>query len=248
MDKDQVTAKKFSYLDMLKKNIVVKEEDKIENTKQDQIDNSTIGTVKPYEPYKRYIPNRLRPRPPCHKTGSTQRIFKSASLTFIGKSGKYLVANELRWVEKEDLYHPIGGKAELIDTDILYTGIREFVEETNMFMDESICKDRNKFYLIDKLYDELKPKIKYYDRLATPEGNIYHRYFVFNVNWFSNWEYRKKILELPEYYSSLKSEGKLKNIELNYIKWMDKNEIENVENKEIGSLLRELILNINNFV
>ncbi len=195
-----------------------------------------------------YIPQRpQRPRVRNNVTGKFDIKFASASLTFIhGKTGQ-LHCNEYRWGKNENdgknQYHLIGGKVEASDRDILYTAVREFVEETNIFMDKSLIKDNEISKLSNKIYYQVKDKIKYFDIQVSQRANLYHRCFLFNVNKFSNVELRKKILGLPQFYNNLLNPDIREIKELNYLKWINNDEKENIQN-DFTSLLKDYFLNV----
>ncbi len=200
---------------------------------------------------------RIRPRIRNHITGKIDIYFASASLTFYhGKNG-HLHCNECRFVEKyndyQDVYHMIGGKVEFNDYDILYTAIREFVEETNMFMDKDLFKNySNKYSPIEnlsyKIYNQIKPKVKYYDMLVNPKTNLFHRCFIFNVNKFTDYELRKKILGLPQFYLKLLNPDIRQVKELNSVNWINTIKINPQVQQDYSKLLLDYFVNIDNFV
>lgn len=199
------------------------------------------------------LDKNIRPRVRDHITGEFNKIFASASITFMhGKLGQ-LHCNENRWIDSlndyKDIYHMIGGKVEKSDFDILYTAIREFVEESNIFMDNELVKnDSIKEYnmLISHLYYDIIPKVKYYDIKVSKYSKLYHRCFMFNINKFSDMNLRKKIINLPNFFSKLLHPDIRIIKELNYLKWIKENK--ESDQKEFSSLLNIYNDNINNFV
>jgi ribosomal protein L4 len=79
-------------------------------------------------------------------------------MVFIDDKLGYLMCEEYRYKEKKKLIHPIGGKVETFDNDILETAIREFIEETN-FEQFTTIKTKMVLDLITKLGLNLQTKI-----------------------------------------------------------------------------------------
>ena len=101
--------------------------------------------------------------------------------------------------------------------------------------------------LSTKIYYQIKDKVKYYDIQVSPRGPLFHRCFTFNINKFTNIDLRKKILELPNYYSKLLNPDIRENKELNHLAWI--NEINhNINPLDLSCLLKDFNLNINKFV
>ncbi len=232
--------KPFSYASALKKNLVVQEETNNEKKEINETNETNTSTPSSKRIYRKRIKD--------HKTGSTEKLFSSASLTFIQGSRGFLVSNEFRWVEQKNMYHTIGGKTDDSDFDIFYTAIREFVEETNIHLDESLEKNKNCENLVYKLYLMIRDKVKHYDMIIGQHKNLYHRFFIFNVNWFEDWEIRNKIINLPEFYKNLIDNNLRTNSELNYLKWLPEEEYSDSNNEMITSLLKEQAKKINSFV
>ncbi len=212
-----------------------------------------VELAKPVEPKvdNQFRP-RIRPMVRNNVTGRFDNKFASASITFShGKHGD-LIANEYRWFDKyedgKNQYHLIGGKVEASDIDILYTGIREFVEETNIFMDNSLVLNNDIKKISDMIYHQIKFKVKYYDIVVNPRTNLLHRCFIFNINKFTNMELRKKIIGLPKFYEQLANSNSRINTELNSLKWITLVEKEEISNENFSNLTLDYYLNINNFV
>jgi hypothetical protein len=235
-------TKPFSYASALKKNLVVKEETKDTNNETNETKESNESSNTTLNSKRIY-----RKRIKDHKTGSTEKLFSSASLTFIQGSRGYLVSNEFRWIEQKNMYHTIGGKTDDSDIDIFYTAVREFVEETNIYLDESLDKNKNCDNLSYKLYLMLRDKVKYYDMIIGQHKNLYHRFFIFNVNWFEDWDIRNKIINLPEFYQNLIDKNLRTNSELNYLKWLSEEEYSNNNNEMITNLIKEQAKKIDRF-
>ncbi len=193
---------------------------------------------------------QYRPRPILRshiKSDQEVKLFASASITFYQNSRGYLIANEFRWREQKNFFHPIGGKVEPRDWDILFTAVREFVEETNFFLEKSITEKNSIYKLTALIYNQIADKVKYLDKEVSPNGPLYHRFFIFNINRFTNLKLRKLIVSLPEFYNELLKNNLRKNTELNYLIWLS--DYDYVEKKnEIGFLLKHNIDNINSFV
>lgn len=194
---------------------------------------------------------KSRPLVKNNVTGKFDIKFASASLTFIHSKTGQLHCNEYRWnkiyEDGKNIYHLIGGKVEQDDHDILFTAIREFVEETNIFMDDQIIKNNEIKAISKKIYYQIKDKVKYYDIEVSSRGPLFHRCFTFNINKFTNIDLRKKILGLPDYYSKLLNPDIRKNKELNYLIWI--NELDkDINPLDLSSLLNDFNLNANKFV
>jgi hypothetical protein len=179
-----------------------------------------------------------------NKVNKINKKFASASLTFSHNKRGYLLCNEFRWREKKDLYHLIGGKIEKTDVDILFTAIREFVEETNMFMDNSLVRNKDIEYLSNKIYNLIKSKVKYFDFCVNINKKLFHRFYLFDINKFQINDIRTKVIQLPNFFNKLEEKV---NKELNSILWV------NVDNKELiikeqSFLLNIFYNNINNFI
>jgi 8-oxo-dGTP pyrophosphatase MutT (NUDIX family) len=114
-----------------------------------------------------------------------QNTFKSASLIFKDKTRGYLMCNEKR--KKKCLQvHPIGGKVEPIDKDILETAIREFIEETNYEHNNLYnINGKTKNELVDELYANLngeKNIFKYIDVFVSKKFAYVHRFYVVKID------------------------------------------------------------------
>ncbi len=176
--------------------------------------------------------------------------FASASLTFTHVKLGQLHCEEYRWglryEDGKNVFHLIGGKVEPEDKDILYTGIREFVEETNIFMDNKLVLNGNISELSNHIYNQLYNKVKYYDILVNPRNNLYHRCFVFNINKLSDIELRGKIMGLPRFYKKLFDSNTRINKELNSLKWINYLDKEKIQNEDNSSLLKDFYLCVKN--
>ena len=73
------------------------------------------------------------------------------------------------------------------------------------------------------------------DKEVSPNGPLYHRFFIFNINKFTDSKLRKLIVSLPEFYDGLVKNNLRKNNELNYIIWLSDNDYVN-KDKDIGNL------------
>ncbi len=172
--------------------------------------------------------------------------FASASITFTHEKLGQLHCEEYRWglryEDGKNVFHLIGGKVEPEDKDILYTGVREFVEETNIFMDSKLVLNGNILELSNHIYNQLQDKVKYYDILVSPRNNLYHRCFVFNINKLTDMKLRRKIMGLPGFYSKLVESNTRINKELNSLKWINDLDREKIPNDVNSSLLKDFYL------
>lgn len=189
---------------------------------------------------------RQRPMVLNNVTKKFDTKFASASITFThGKLGQ-LHCEEYRWglryEDGKNVYHLIGGKVEPEDKDILYTGIREFVEETNIFMDSKLVLNGNISKLSNHIYNQLYEKVKYYDILVSQRNNLYHRCFIFNINKLTDMELRGKIMGLPRFYLKLVESNTRINKELNSLKWINNLDREKISNEDNSSLLKDFYL------
>ncbi len=238
----------------------------------DQLEREFEEKIKPKQkPNQKQNPkpdqnlNPIRPRVLDHimsknkRNNKEKKFFASASLTFYHSKKGELQCNQFRWYrdpnEGKNVNHLIGGKVEKTDRDILFTAIREFVEETNIYLDkdlfeqgeeESISNDKIEI-LSKSLYDQIRYKIKYYDLKVSARSNLYHRYFSFNVNWFSNQILRGKILGLDRFYEKLLNPDTRDNKELNNLIWFDKTQLVDPNNSN-SQLLDDYYKNIDNFL
>lgn len=178
----------------------------------------------------------------------SNNLFSSASLTFYHKTLGYLICNEYRKREEENLFHVIGGKTEESDIDTLYTAIREFVEETKIYINKCVCSDENIMKLTNKLYIILKPQVTLFDLCVNPDKKLYHRYYLCNVNIFKKDTYnlRGEIIGLYTFYDMLKKteHGSISNNNnINKLQWVN----DNSYNSNYSSMLNTFYSNINNF-
>lgn len=209
---------------------------------EDQLENNILSV------------RRFRPRIRDHITGKFNKKFASASITFTHNKLGQLHCNEHRWIDSvndtKNAYHLIGGKVESTDRDILFTAIREFVEETNLFMDNNLVrngKDKDYDILLLYLHLDIKPNVKYYDIKVSEYTELYHRCFVFNINKFSDVVIRNKVMDLPKFYSKLLNPDIRKIKELNYLKWInDSDKIS--KSDDFSPLLQSYYENINNLI
>lgn len=228
---------------------------KIRHENQNQLRQKLENLNGEQRKYQRNEQRYVRPERPMIRnnvTGEFDIKFASASITFVhGKTGQ-LHCSEYRWPERyedgKNVYHLVGGKVEKEDIDILFTAIREFVEETNIFMDQDLIKNNSISILSKYMYTQIKSRTKYYDIKVSERNNLYHRCFMFNVNKFTNIEYRNKILGLPVFYKKLLNSDTRINKELNDLKWMSVDELKNINDSDTSSLLKTYVENLNNFV
>jgi hypothetical protein len=130
-----------------------------------------------------------------------KKNYKSASLIFYDETLGYLLCEEFRY--KKKLIHPIGGKVEIYDKNLLETSIREFIEETNLEVHEKFNPDKNnKEELIKKIIILIDKKYKYFDICINNELNHYHRYFYVKlINNIAN-EFIDIIKNLPDFFNN----------------------------------------------
>ena len=137
-----------------------------------------------------------------------------------------------------------GGKIEESDENILYTAVREFVEETNIYMDNSLVLNKDIEYISKKIYNQIKEKVKYLDLMVNRDKKLFHRFFIFDINKFKSLELRTKIINLPEYFKNLEEKD---NKELNFLLWINKENNELISN-EFSFMLNFFYKNILNFI
>jgi hypothetical protein len=226
-----------------KKNIYIEETPIIKEDTKPKRENREYREIREY---------RRRPMVKNNLTGRFDLTFASASITFTHNKLGQLHCKEYRWVDKFEcdrtVYHLIGGKVEESDYDILYTGVREFVEETNIFMDDSLVSNNDIKKLSDKIYYEIKNKIKYYDLVVNSRTNLLHRCFIFNINKFTDINIRNKIMGLPRFYSKLLKPDIRIIKELDSLKWLVDNDKEKISEDDLSPLIKDYYSNINNFV
>ncbi len=160
------------------------------------------------------------------------KIYKSASITFRRSPPdtypQYLLCREIR--NGHLVFHPIGGKVEPTDRDILETACREFVEETRLL---SIPKFQELFpeYAISKsaaiqwLYQAIttcdqsarcaaeaprltqEPAPAYYDYPVSKEKNYYHRFYIIDLDLVNHLPSIKEFLHnIGEFYKTIDPE------------------------------------------
>jgi 8-oxo-dGTP pyrophosphatase MutT (NUDIX family) len=155
---------------------------------------------------------------------SKMKIYKSASLTFYNELKGYLICEEYRKNNKKQI-HPIGGKVEEFDKDLLETAIREFVEETNLEHHEEINKAKlNKSDLVEKIKITIKDNIKYKDICINKKLNYYHRYYKANLDNISNDNFKLNITDLSNFFNGVYK------TEIESIQWIKKSDLEDYRN------------------
>ena len=177
-------------------------------------------------------------------------IFKSASLIFKDKIKGYLMCNEKRY-KKSLQVHPIGGKIEPIDRDILETAIREFIEETNYEHNDLYnINKKTKNELIDELYNHLNQEkniFKYIDVFVSKKFNYIHRFYVVKIEKIKS----KELINILDNFLDNHKEGPNKEIES--LCWIDikttcKKQIKSsniINSNELINSINEISENIN---
>lgn len=165
--------------------------------------------------------------------------YKSASLIFVNNS-EYLLCREYR-KNKTLEYQPIGGKVEDTDINLLYTSVREFVEETNLEnIDDfkEICKDHdlqvNKENMINIIYEIIDKNYKQQSICVNKENIFMHRFFTVNLNNIANIPFINLLLNLPQYFNDVKQE----NSEVEDIVWLNTNIDTKFKQDEFSFLMR----------
>lgn len=158
---------------------------------------------------------------------NNNKIYASVSLVF-KNNNKILICNEYR--KKKLLYNPIGGKVEIDDKDLLYTGIREFIEETNLENNQdfnNLCKNfidtNTKESMIEYIYKLIQTNCIFKDICVSINNNKHHRYYTVELNSINNELFKNILINLPEFYNN----NKLKDHSVIDLLW-----IENDENVE----------------
>ena len=233
---------KFNNLEIKFNNKIIELKDKnMElNNKLDKIEKILNDTVIELETLKKNNqntknnqPNTKNNQPNQNKANKStknksnkstkNKIFKSASLTFVDDELGYLLCDEYRYREKNNLIHPIGGKVETYDKDLLETAIREFIEETNLeqYPYNQIDKS-SKNKLIENIKMIISQDIQFYDFCVGKELGYYHRYYSFNLKKIPQSditdEFIKSIRELPIFFN-----GNFKT-EVNSLEWININQ------------------------
>lgn len=86
--------------------------------------------------------------------------------------------------------HIIGGKVDMDDTSPLYTGLREFIEELNFYLD-----GRDKEEMINLLLNELNDcKTLKWDNCVSEKKKLYNRFYIINLDNMTNEELKERIL------------------------------------------------------
>ena len=173
------------------------------------------------------------------------KIYKSASLTFFDDELGYLMCEEFRYKEKKNLIHPIGGKVETFDNELIDTAIREFIEETNLEQYPYLYINKlDKNILITSIKNVIKSKIKYFDLCINKKLEYYHRYYLFELSFLDNTdtstelnEFKKSIKELPNFFNGNFT------TEVNNLEWVNANDKNNLDTKNISHLTRMFFKN-----
>lgn len=183
-----------------------------------------------------------------NKQSKQNKIYKSASLTFFDNELGYLMCDEFRYREKKNLINPIGGKVETFDKELIDTGIREFIEETNLEQYPYLYINKlNKDILIESIKNIIKSKIKYFDLCINGKLEHYHRYYLFELNSLEDTsveliEFKKSIIELPKFFN-----GNFKT-EVNNLEWIKTDYKNNSEIENISHLTKMFFKNKNNMI
>lgn len=115
-------------------------------------------------------------------------------------------------------------------------------------MNKNVCEDKNILILTNKIYLNIKNKVKYFDLCVNPRKNLFHRFFVFNINKFENATWlRNEIIALPGFMSMLKKTNNNDNKELNDLLWINNENIETLK-EEFSYMLNTFYSNIDKFV
>ena len=221
----------------------------IEQTAESNVEQTTESNVyinleQTADDLEKEFNNLIAPKVKRVDKENKDKKFASASLTFSHNKRGYLLCNEFRWREKKNLYHLVGGKIENTDVDILYTSVREFVEETNMFMDNSLVINKDIKYISNKIYNLIKLKVKYFDICVNKDKKLFHRFYLFDINKFQSKNIRTKIIQLPNFMNKLEEKD---NKELNSLLWVNEDNKESII-KEQSFLLNMFYNNIKNFI
>ena len=174
------------------------------------------------------------------------KTYNSASLTFIDDELGYLMCEEFRYKEKKNLIHPIGGRVETFDNELIDTGIREFIEETNLLQYPYLYINKlDKNILINSIKNIIKSKIDYIDLCINKDLEYYHRYYIYNLSFLSDTtqeinEFKKSIKELPIFFN-----GNYKT-EVNNLQWLNNSNNLDVNNSHLTKMfLKNINKNIN---
>jgi len=183
-----------------------------------------------------------------NKQSKQNKIYKSASLIFFDNELGYLMCDEFRYKEKKNLIHPIGGKVETFDNELVDTSIREFIEETNLELYPYLCINKlSKDILIESIKNIIKSKIKYFDLCINGKLEYYHRYYLFDLSSLEDTsaeliEFKKSIIELPTFFN-----GNFKT-EVNNLEWIKTDDKNNLDSKNISHLTKMFLKNKNNMI
>ncbi len=147
-----------------------------------------------------------------------QKIYKSASITFVDDFSRCLMCEEFRYKEQQILLHTIGGKVENYDADIFETGIREFIEEADLESHPIINSNNyDKKNLIKYLYAELKNISMSFDVKVGKNQYSFHKFYVIKLSSLNIPSLKKSFEELPDYFNHNKK------TEINKIMWLSNN-------------------------
>lgn len=163
--------------------------------------------------------------------------YRSASLIFYDKQHGFLICDEYRYREKNKLLHLLGGKYEKEDNNLFYTGIREFIEESDLLQHEYFNSLKlEKKNLTELIYYAIVNYTSYFDICINKENNLYHRYFITNISNFYDNDFKKNIINLPEYFDGKKTE-------IDKILWINNGEIKTHYNN-FSWLIKIFFINI----
>jgi hypothetical protein len=125
--------------------------------------------------------------------------FRSASLVFFSEQIGFLLCREKRSASTTCL-HPIGGKIEHYDQNIIFTAIREFIEETPICLSQGYLnflgkRESLESYLFYTLSDPDKTFSE--DVCVSRESQLYHKFYIVNLSDL-DLEFQEIILSLHE--------------------------------------------------
>lgn len=148
------------------------------------------------------------------------KIFKSASITFRRSlpdlHPQYLLCREIR--NGALVFHPIGGKVETTDRDILETACREFVEETRLlsipkfqelFPEAATSKSATVQWLYQALFQtqaQTQDPSNYYDYPVSKEKNYYHRFYIIDLNHIPSSSIKEFLHNIGAFYKTIDPE------------------------------------------
>lgn len=120
---------------------------------------------------------------PKFRVNNDQGFIRSVSLIFYSSSKGYLLCNEMRKGFPNPLIktlenHLIGGKCDLEDTSPIYSGFREFMEETGYRSSGLITSNS-----INKvIQDFIDCNVQIWDLCVSPKKKLYNRFYVINID------------------------------------------------------------------